>query len=54
MSSNHSATLGAHSMAAPAAAAAGARPSFWRRMVNAWVQSYANRVDSNGNIMIEH
>jgi hypothetical protein len=60
MSNNHSAALRAPSMAVPAApagpagAAAGARPSFWRRLVDAWVQSYANRVDSNGNIMIEH
>ena len=55
MANNHGATLDAHSMATPAraAAAAGAHPSFWRRLVDAWVRSYAH-VDSDGNVMIEH
>lgn len=53
MSNTHSATLDAVRMAAPAGAVSGARPSFWRRLVDAWLRAYASRIDSNGNVMCE-
>ena len=53
MSNNHSATLAAGRIAVPDRAASGARPSFWRRLVDAWLRAYACRIDSNGNIMCE-
>jgi hypothetical protein len=27
--------------------------SFWRRLFDAWVQSYSNRVDPEGNVFCE-
>jgi hypothetical protein len=53
MSNNHSAALTAAQMATSAGTATGTGSSFWRRLVDAWVRAYGNRVDSRGNIMCE-
>lgn len=51
MSNNHSAALQQRPMAAPAAEA-GTRKPLWRRFYDAWLLSYASRVDHNGNIIM--
>jgi hypothetical protein len=40
-------------MDVPTRALSDAHPSFWRRLVDAWLRAYASRIDSNGNIMCE-
>ena len=44
MSNQFSASFGA----APVRAADKVKLSFWRRVFNAWLQSYSNRVDPDG------
>ena len=53
MSSNVSASFGANANAASARAPENTRASFWRRLFDAWVQSYANHLDPDGNVMWE-
>ena len=49
MSNNYSASFDA----APTRATDNTKPSFWRRLFDAWVQSYANRADPDGNVFCE-
>jgi hypothetical protein len=53
MSNNISAGFGAAPSATPARAAQATKVSIWRRMFNAWLQSYANRMDPEGNVFCE-
>jgi hypothetical protein len=51
MSNNISASFDAAPSAAPAVETN--QMSIWRRMFNAWLQSYANRLDPEGNVFCE-
>jgi hypothetical protein len=53
MSNNFSASIGATPSATPARATKTGETSFWRRLFAAWVQSYSNRLDPEGNVMCE-
>ncbi|HEX8787265.1 MAG TPA: hypothetical protein VF793_13850 [Telluria sp.] len=53
MSNNISASFGASPSAVPARAAGKAKPSIWRRMFDAWLLSYSNRTDPDGNVFLE-
>ena len=53
MSNNHSAVLGKAPVASSTGTATNAKPSIWRRMFDAWLLSYANRMDPDGNVMCE-
>jgi hypothetical protein len=51
MSNQSSAVAQMESMASPTFRQPG--ESFWRSLFNAWVASYGNRIDPEGNVMIE-
>lgn len=52
-SAGFGATPSASANAAPVRTGKDATASFWRRMFDAWVQSYANRIDPDGKVMCE-
>lgn len=54
MSNNHIAMTAGHPAAETARTTLAPRPSFWRRLFDAWVSAHAKRVDANGNIAFEH
>lgn len=53
MSNQHTAVMNEDIAAAPAPKAAAER-SIFRRLFDAWVRSYENRIDKDGNIICEH
>jgi hypothetical protein len=53
MSNNISASFGATSRAVPVRSPKDPKPGFWRRVFNAWVKSYENRIDPEGNVFFE-
>lgn len=53
MSNNFSASFGASPGAVPARASSKAKASIWRRLFDAWLLSYSNRTDPEGNVFLE-
>ncbi|WP_156328084.1 MULTISPECIES: hypothetical protein [unclassified Massilia] len=51
MSNQSSAVAQMQSMSSPTFRQPG--QGFWRSLFNAWVASYGNRIDPEGNVMIE-
>jgi len=51
MSNNISASFDGAPSATPAVETD--KTSIWRRMFDAWLQSYANRLDPEGNVLCE-
>ncbi|MGJ7914476.1 hypothetical protein ACI48D_03215 [Massilia sp. LXY-6] len=51
MSNQSSAAAQLQTMSSPAEREAG--QGFWRTMFNAWIASYANRIDPEGKVLIE-
>ena len=54
MSNTHIAIDAALPAAEAASATSATRPSFWRRLFDAWVAVHAQRIDANGNFICEH